>query len=97
MTGLVVGATLDRGDATTISVHNGSPVALEGAQDLDGIVTRVSLPAGVQTTITLPGERINRLHLQIFPRRPEFPDVVTLLISAEHGSIVGQAFISATV
>jgi hypothetical protein len=92
---LAVSATLDRGDTTTITVHNGTVVPLQGAQDLDGTVTPVSLPAGAPATIDLPDERIHRLHLQLFPNGPEFPDVVTLLISIEHGTIAGQAFVSA--
>jgi hypothetical protein len=92
---LVVSATLDRGDRTMITVHNGTVVPLQGAQDLDGTMTPVSLPAGAAATIELPDERIHRLHLQLFPNGPEFPDVVTLLVSAEHGSIAGQAFVSA--
>jgi hypothetical protein len=70
----------------TITVHNGTVVPLQGAQDLDGTMTSVSLPAGAEATIELPDERIHRLHLQLFPNGPEFPDVVTLLVSAEHGS-----------
>jgi hypothetical protein len=92
---LAVSATLDRGGRTTITVHNGTVVPLEGAQDLDGTMTSVSLPAGAHTTIELGDERIHRLHLQLFPNGPEFPDVVTLLVSVEHGSIAGQAFVSA--
>jgi hypothetical protein len=92
---LVVSATVDRNDTTTITVHNGTVVPLHGAQDLDGTMTSVSLPAGAQATIELPDEPIHRLHLQLFPNGAEFPDVVTLLVSAEHGSIAGQAFVSA--
>jgi hypothetical protein len=92
---LVVTATVDHGEKTTIAIHNGAPVPLQAAQALDGTVTQVSLPANNEATIELPDEHIHRLHLQIYPSRPEFPDVVTLLLSSEHGSIVGQAFVSA--
>jgi hypothetical protein len=92
---LVVSATLDRGDGPTITIHNGTVAPLQGAQDLDGTTTSVSLAAGAQATIELPDARTHRLHVQLFPNAPEFPDVVTLLVSVEHGLIAGQAFVSA--
>jgi hypothetical protein len=77
-----------------VTVHNGAAVPLTGAQDLDGTMTQVSLAAGAEVTIRLADESIHRLHLQIFPNGTQFPDVVALLVSADHGSIVGQAFVT---
>jgi hypothetical protein len=94
---IVVTAAVDRDNATELTVHNGMDVPLQAASDLDGTAGTITLAADGAATIPLPGagSRVHRLHLQIFPSRPRFPDVVTLLVSAERGSIAGQAFMSA--
>jgi hypothetical protein len=94
---IVVAGAVDRDNATELRVHNRTDVPLQAASDLDGTAATITLAAGCATTIPLPGAQsgVHRLHLQVFPSRPQFPDVVTLLVSAEHGSIMGQAFVSA--
>jgi hypothetical protein len=94
---IVVSAAVDRDNSTELSVHNGTDVPLQAAQDLDGTASSISLAANDATTIPLPetGAAVHRLHLQIFPNGPPFPDVVTLLVISERGSIAGQAFVSA--
>jgi hypothetical protein len=94
---IVVTAEVDDDNSTAVTVRNDTSVVLHGAQELDGTVTAVSLAAGAAATIPLPAavSGVHRLHLQFFPHRPQFTDAVTLLISAEHGSIAGQAFASA--
>ena len=89
-------AAVDRDKATEVTVRNGTDVPLQAAQDLDGVATSITLAAHAATTIPLPGGGlgVERLHLQILPRRPQFPEVVTLLVCAEDGSIAGQAFVS---
>jgi hypothetical protein len=95
---IVVTAAVNADDATTVTVDNGTAVPLQAAQDLDGAQDSISLPPNAATTIPLPDAKAgtHRLHLQILPNPPEFPDVVTLLVTAEDGSIVAQAFVTAT-
>lgn len=94
---IVVSAAVGTDHATEVIVDNGADVALQAAQDLDGTAASISLEAGAAKTIPLPGagSDVHRLHLQILPNPPEFPDVVTLLVTAEDGSIAGQAFVTA--
>jgi hypothetical protein len=94
---IVVTAAVDRDNSTELTVHNGTAVPLQAASDVDGTGGTITLAADAATTIPLAGagSGVHRLHLQIFPSRPRFPDVVTLLVSAQHGSIAGQAFVSA--
>jgi hypothetical protein len=80
--------------ARAVTIHNGTGVDLAAAQDLDGTVSALSLAADGDATIPLSAAE-SGLHLQIFPGGPQFPDVVTLLVSSEHGAITGQAFVSA--
>jgi hypothetical protein len=93
----VVTAAVDRDNSTEVTVRNGTDVPLEAAQDLDGTAASISLAADAATTIPLPGVGlgVHRLHLQILPSGRAFPDVVSLLVTSEDGSIAGQAFISA--
>ena len=90
-------AAVDRDNSTEVTVSNGTDVSLQAAQDLGGAAASISLAPDAATTIQLPGagSGVHRLHLQIFPNRPRFPDVVTLLVRSERGSIAGQAFMSA--
>jgi hypothetical protein len=94
---IVVTAAVSADDATTVIVDNGTAVSLQAAQDVDGTQAAISLAPNASTTIRLPDGKsgIHRLHLQILPNPPEFPDVVTLLVTAEEGSIVAQAFVTA--
>ena len=83
-----------------MTVHNGTAAALRGAQDLDGETTSFALdPHGDSILVLNPQDgRMHRLHVQIPPGGPEFSNVVTLLVTAEHGapaSVVGQAFVGA--
>ena len=91
-------AVVDRDNSTVVTVHNGTDVPLQAARDLDGTASSISLAAHGPTTIGLPGtgSGVHRLHLQILPNGREFPDVVSLVVTAEHGSIAGQAFVSET-
>ena len=95
---MTVTAVVDRDNSTEVTVHNGTDVALQAACDLDGTASSMSLAADGPTTIGLPGagSGVHRLHLQILPNGREFPDVVSLLVTAEDGSIAGQAFVSET-
>jgi len=95
---IVVTATVDRDNATEVTVHNGTGIALQAAHDLDGTASSISLPASDDTTIPLPGtgSSVHRLHLQILPSGREFPDVVSILVTSEDGAIAGQAFVSET-
>jgi hypothetical protein len=81
-----------------VTVHNGTGVVLQAARDLNGTASSISLVAGGPTTILVPGSgsSVHRLHLQILPNGREFPDVVSLLVTSEDGSIAGQAFVSET-
>jgi hypothetical protein len=92
----VVSAEVDADHNAVVTVHNGTSVTLQGMRDLDGAVMPVSLEPDAPATISLAGagSAVHRLHLQVFPRLPELTDAVTLLVSAEQGSIAGQAFVS---
>jgi hypothetical protein len=92
-----VSAAVERDDSIEVAFRNGTDVPLQAAQDLDGTAASISLAADAATTIQLPGagSGIHRLHLQILPNGRAFPDVVSLLVTSEDGSIAGQAFMSA--
>jgi hypothetical protein len=94
---IVVSAAVGTDSATELIVDNGTDVALQAAQDLDGTATSISLEASGAMTIRLAGagSDVHRLHLQILPNSPHFPEVVTLLVTAGDGSITGQAFVTA--
>jgi hypothetical protein len=84
--------------AIRVTIHNRTAVPLEGAQHLDGATTPLSLAAHGDASITLTGRARHRLHVQIFPHRPQFPSVVTVLVGSGHESgmsLVGQAFLGA--
>jgi hypothetical protein len=93
-----VTAAVERDNVTAVTVHNGTDVALQAARDLDGTASLISLAADGATTIPLPaaGPGAQRLHLQIVPSGRQFPDVVSLFVTAEDGAIAGQAFVSET-
>jgi hypothetical protein len=94
---IVVTAAVDRDNSTEVTVRNGTNVALQAAQDLDGTAASISLAADAATMIQLPGAGlgVHRLHLQILPNGRASPDVVSLLVTSEDGAIAGQAFVSA--
>jgi hypothetical protein len=94
---IVVSAAVGVDSATEVIVDNGTDVPLQAAQDLDGAATSFSLAASAANTIRLPGagSGVHRLHLQILPNPPRFPDVLTVLVTAGDGSITGQAFVTA--
>ncbi|MGZ4196012.1 MAG: hypothetical protein ACXVSJ_06265 [Solirubrobacteraceae bacterium] len=94
---IVVSAAVGTDSATEVIVDNGTDVPLQAAQDLDGTAASISLAASAAKTIRLPGagSGVHRLHLQILPNPPQFPDVVTLLVTAGDGAIAGQAFVTA--
>jgi hypothetical protein len=94
---IVVSAAVGTDDATDVIVDNGTDVPLQAAQDLDGTAASISLAASAAHAIRLPGagSGVHRLHVQILPNPPEFPDVVTLLVTAGDGSVTGQAFVTA--
>ena len=94
---IVVSVAVGTDSATEVIVDNGTDVALQAAQDLDGTATSISLEASGAMTIRLAGagSGVHRLHLQILPNSPHFPGVVTLLLTAGDGSITGQGFVTA--
>jgi hypothetical protein len=94
---IVVRAAAGTGSETEVIVDNGTDVLLQAAQDLDGTAASISLAASAAQAIRLPGARsgVHRLHLQILPNPPEFPKVVTLLVTAGDGAVTGQAFVTA--
>jgi len=94
---IVVSAAVGTDSAIEVIVDNGTDVPLQAGQDLDGAAESISLAASAAKSIRLPGagSGVHRLHLQILPHPPEFPDVVTLLVTAGDGSITGQAFVTA--
>jgi hypothetical protein len=92
---IAVTAGLQADDTVALSVHNGTTIALESVHDLDGAVTTVPLEPDAQTTIVLPGAGTHRLHLQVLPSREEQARVITVIVTSDGSSVVGQAFAGA--
>jgi hypothetical protein len=92
---IAVTAVLQADDTLALSVHNGTTIALESVHNLDGAVTTAPLEPDAQTTIVLPGAGTHRLHLQVLPSREEPARVITVIVTSDGSSIVGQAFAGA--
>jgi hypothetical protein len=92
---IAVTAGLRSNDTLVLSVHNGTTVALESVHDLDGAVTTAPLGPDAQAEIVLPGAGTHRLHLQVLPSGEEPARVVTVIVTSDGSSVVGQAFAGA--
>ncbi len=94
---IVVDVQNTPGVGLQLIVANGTGSALPAVQSLGGTASQLTLSAQSPTSIQL-GNAAAQLHLQIFPSGQAFPDVVTIIISAEvplsggSPAVVGQAF-----
>jgi hypothetical protein len=97
---VVVTASVNSAGTIDLALHNATAASLQAVQDLDGTVTASPLNPRSGSTIQLPSHQSgsHRLHLQILPSGPAFPNVVSLLVSTDQArdtSVVAQAFAGA--
>lgn len=92
---IVVSVTNTPGAGLQLTIHNASGVNLPAVQDVaaagNSTTGATTLVTGQDAAIGLDGAGA-QVHVQIFPSGAAFPEVVTLIVSADGTTVVGQAF-----